>query len=53
MASGYTEMENEVYGFDGTRFMQLFIAQAEVKKWLDKVKSKYMTPEEKQIWKAQ
>ena len=53
MASGYMEMEDEVFGFDGTRFEQLFVAQVLIKEALDKIKLKYMTPEEKEIWEAQ
>lgn len=49
---GYTEMDDEVYGFDGTRFKQLFIAQGMIRRALDLIRVKYMSPEEKQRFEA-
>jgi hypothetical protein len=49
---GYTEMDDDQYGFDGTRFKQLFIAQGLIRRALDLTKLKYMTPEEKARWET-
>ena len=45
-------MDDDQYGFDGTRFKQLFIAQGLIRRALDLTKLKYMTPEEKARWET-